>query len=333
MKRTFFSPFHTRALQISRVFVGLAFSLALMGASACSKYRIKDDPSPDAVSVNALTADFFACGKHFQGQGACFLPPDYPYNSIDLRLPVIYKGSYRVVSEDLGIDIFERYDSSGIVRINLPLESDDDPVLLSIAINPEYPREENQDVVIYGMRAVLWVVPYQATESWSYALSQKGQSVGASITINTKDKHTVYVESCNGESYLVTPTGDKTTVRTSDLLQLRPHCAYSVATLGENEDKVSLVAWLVNLFDDSVHEDGSVYSELPNPSVYAKGKWLYAMGSDSVALVVLDTRHVIGSGARFTWDPKKPHALRFYTVKGRLKVADYTPQRGWTWIK
>lgn len=299
----------------------LIFLLAACGA------QLRPDPGEVATLSNYPTAEFYACGQHFVGLGTCTLRRGESLASVGLAIMGYYKGNMRVFSEDAPIDSPFSYDGTAAYEIPLngrPTRS----LILGFSVNPEYPGEQDQAIILHGTRGYLSVVVAEEGEDWTHFQSRVPEQNTAVLTLNTSQIARILIDSrCPLDVNEIEVTEDFTRIRTRDIGSDfgMSRCTYFLFLIDEDANLIRSISWNVIKYAQD-------FAPLPAPSVRLDGNNLIVRGHVGATVVALDGRWLIDHKGEFdNFDRNKPHVLRLLTVKGRVAIGDYVPGEGWTW--
>lgn len=314
----------------SLAFLGILFTIVFAG---CGK-NLRPDAIVPATQAKYPSAEFYACGKMWNGLGYCSVEEGQDLNSIKLKVQGYYKGTVKfsnnceLENEPLSV----RYSNDIKVPFFLP-----GPAVktcgISFVVSPEYPDEQDQKLVIHSFRGHLLLKVKKPDTKWIGHATKVKAGVGPSdifrIKFNTNDSKvdvSFRSDRCkiNKDLELDVIEGSAT-VRLKDLL---PEVLIQTCVLNGvvfTTEETIRVSWFIAGYSPK-------FVPLPIPKIKIKNGNIEIEGDDNVSIISLDNKYVIDRKAIFEFDTSRKHVVRMLTVGGRLALGLWTPGKGFKWI-
>lgn len=304
------------------------YALLLFTASCAN---IKPDGSLSAVDAGYPTAEFRACGKLWHGIGVCSLTEGSDLSKIDFKVQGYYKGTVKVDSVNCGGSQAIRYVDSQLVD-NILSGTPELSCVVTISVNPEFPNQQHQSLVVNGLRGYLSIRLIPAERSWEgYVLKEAGEWKRAwKIYVGESDPVRVSLIGC-GKKFdsNITPdaTGYVSVPMDVVLAEVSPQvCLMEGIIISQNYQNKYLSA-VIALYQPA-------YTLLPVPVLKISGNKLSVSGDSTVSVISLDEDYKLASTGAFKFDSTKYHVFRAITIKGRTVLAEYTPTtKVFRWIQ
>jgi hypothetical protein len=304
---------------------GLILLISLV--AGCSGSSLHPDALPASIESNYPTAEFSACGKHFQGKGMCVLPRGASLSEIGLSLQTYYNGTVAVDSPDCSYSDYFAYTGSQSVPLNLP-GSVDHSCTIGFTVSPEYPSQHSQPIVIHSFRGYLRVRVVDPGSKWLGFSSRirEGEFQKATLPLNGTQR--VVLRGCglsvdqqmSGEGSVeldLAALGFKSEVKRCDIEGI---------VVGATPADDVLFSWMILVYSKD-------YLPLPRPVVSWNGQWLNIAADANVSVVTANQLAIIGRNAGFKISSANPITVRALTVGGRSAVGDWDPTtKTWNWV-
>lgn len=298
--------------------------IACLVGSSCGK-DVNPDHGEPALQSNYPSAEFYACGQRFVGLGQCRLEIGKDISDIKLRIQTFYKGRIRVFSEALPADVSIEY--SGEMRLDPHLHGKpEESVLIGFVINPEYPGERDQVISVHGAIGFLAVNVARPGDEIEFHATKAPMGSGGFIDVDVSDAEALIVvsPSCGIDKAIDVRGLHLFRLELRDYIDVNAmrRCIIDMAVIGERS---RLVNWLAWVYSDS-------FTPLSIPHVSVRDREIEIKAESSVAVLSVDSVWKVGNEAQFDFDESKAHVVRAMTVKGRLVVGEWIPEkRGFKW--
>lgn len=296
----------------------IAVVLYMSGCGA----QLRPDRFPAAVLSNYPSAEFYACGERWLGIGYCEIEAGHSVEEVGFAVQGFYRGRIRIFSEALPSDVTFRYSSSR--RVEIPLSgAPRETIVIGMAVNPEYPAEQDAMIDLYGTVGWLIVNVIRPGEEFTFSRTRLPTSVNQFTMMPTEGARELMAvsEECQIEEVLPV-SGPETRVWLTSLTSNTRSLGSCLVFLATDTGRMKVWAsWR--------YAEG--FRPLAIPDVEVNGGKIKVRGETGVTIVALDSHVVVNREGEFGWDPSKSHILRLLTVKGRTLVGEYEPGEGWTW--
>lgn len=292
--------------------------IVLFGTSCGGKVR--PDPFPASSKSNFPSAEFKADGKLWNGLGFAELKKGESFEQVGLEIQTYYKGTLKIVGRDCGVNEVLRYGSSMRLPYKIPGIANKS-CLVSFTVSPEFPGEQNQEVIVTSVEGHLFIRVSEPEEEW-YGRSAKIREGGYfefQLPAQGYELVPVLAEGCGkniDENFFV----EHGTVRlpvTALVDQIIPrscivHGAYF---LGQEVRFFSLMIWIYS----------KDYVVLPRPFVSAKGKRKVLIeAADQVSVVSFGLQFEIDNEGTFEIPEEGDlFPVRALTVGGRTSLGEW----------
>lgn len=294
---------------------GLVFSL--MG---CRPSLVPDSNSYSIFS-NYPTAEVIACGKRMN-VGSCAAVIGTPLNDINLQIQGYFDGTARIYSEECQLDYTVRFNQSRLFKVPLPGKVKNSCVI-AIAITPEFPEERESGIIIGALEAFIRVRAIESEARYFSFVSKIPSESNDKIEFVSEGGRLI-IRGCDAQIDKKINAG-VTTIELKDFPERNvSRCIYEGAVIGSQSN--ILFSWLVWKYEKN-------YVTAATPVVEEDGNDIIVSADPATFVLTFDDIKSDGSQASFDFDKTKPHILRAITVSGRNVIGEYTPNRGWRWIK
>lgn len=301
--------------------------LVLLFVLGCGS-KLRPDTFPASIASGYPTAELRAAGKLWNGLAVVSIRKGEPLSSLDLSVQGYYQGTVRATSEACGIDLSRQYQNSEL--ISLPaIGRAQKSCLIAVTINPLYPKQENQDLVVRGFRGYISVTVTDGSEwvgdaikvsgSWSRKLKKFiGGSGQVRVVMDGCGKAFDKQLDLDSKGYVEIPVNEA-------VQKSAPGACALAGVVISPQFKNLLFKVLVAVYKTD-------YVPLPIPIVKLEGKTLEVQGTSEVSIVALDNVLTISDKFKTKeFDASKPQVLRLLTVQGRFILGEWSAAKGWTW--
>lgn len=303
---------------LRKSFFLLTIGLIVSGCGA----KLRPDRFPPAAFSGYPSAEFYACGERWLGLGYCEIEKGRSVEEIEFAIQGFYKGRIRIFSEALPADVIFSYEGSKRIPIDLR-GTPNAPIVLGIAVNPEYPGENENAVELFGTIGWLLINVTEPGEVFTFHRTLRPVSTDQLIRVDSSgaSSHFVVSDECGVEREILA-SGAETEIRLSGLgvsTQMIGSCILFIAS-----NVPSFDVWLSWRYAQD-------FRPLAIPSIKVEKRKLHVDAESGVTIVALDSKVEVDHKGKFDWDGSKSHVLRLLTVKGRTLVGEYEPGKGWSW--
>lgn len=286
---------------------------------------LRDDNSVPAVRSNYPTAEFSACGKVFHGLGACPIYPGQNPNSIGFYIQGYYSGSIRVFSAECGLDRTVTYSNSERVVFDLP-NNIDKSCLIDFSVSPEYPQQDKNAVVVYGLSGQLFLKVVLPGEDWVWVSNRFPKNSFEYVTVpmvGSEARVVMYSKLCETNFDKVLPiVRGQIELSTDDIRLYEDKCVLNGVMIN---DRKRYFTWMS-------YRHAKEFVPLGIPKIELNGDKLSVVGDSAVAVVSLNEKYELGNTASFKFNRLRTNILRLLTVKGRSVIGIW--ENGvWTWLQ
>lgn len=298
--------------------VGLALLLCGCGPV------LRPDPNPYAITSNVPTAEVIACGSRVIGLKACGIVRGQPLATLDLRIQGYNTGTVRVSSDKCGVEFDVRY--SGHAPIEVPLSGlAQENCLLAISVQPEFPQEKKNAIVIGALKAFVRVRVLDQDQVWEGFESKVAENGDTSIDVNSASGK-LMVRGCDAQiEEAVQSVDGKVKVPLAKLpKQGVKSCVYEGVVTSELGSV--FFTWMV-------WRHAKDYVPAIVPSVSFDGKRIIIQADPATSVVSVDGEYHLTNALSMKFDRKKAHVVRTLTVGGRNVFGEYDQKRGFQWQK
>lgn len=292
-------------------FIFLALFLAISGCAG----KLRPDASPlSAVQGEYPTAEFRACGSLWHGLGICAVEKGAALSDIGFEVQGYYKGTVKVDSGDCAVNFSETYVDSEPVG-NIVNGRATKSCILTMTVSPEYPEQQNTDVVVSGFRGHLIIKVVDNKEDVFIATVRQPETFNSAISIDVSesDEVEVYLSGC-GKTYTKIQKPDESGVihiNSDLLLSGKPRLCVLDGFVRSKVFKDLIVTIPV-----AIHYD--VFNILPLPKTnFSKGK-LSVEADDAVGILSVGSEYKLTNAA--TFKVKNGDIVRALTTKGRSVI-------------
>lgn len=305
---------------IKPAFLTILLALSANALTACGGVKLRPDPSPPAIDSNYPTAEIYAGDKHFVGLGIIEVPYGSDVADLDISVQGYYQGRAKFVSASLGLDKLFTY--KGNMKVRAQAESKVTmPALIGMTVAPTWPGQTGQVIDVHPLQGWLLVNPVQVGEKWSYLSSKTPEEIDAWIQLPTQGISTIDVISPEcGVAKELAVTGPTRRIALSEL-GLKPEnkrCVLQMVMSGSAGTRYALwAAW-------RYAKDFQPLSE-PTADFYEQKVDLAA--ESAVTVVSVDETFRVSNFGTFPFDQEDPHVVRLLTVKGRVLVGQWMPEK------
>lgn len=312
--------------------LGVFLTFALAG---CGK-NLRPDIVIPATQAKYPSAEFYACGKIFNGLGECDVDEGQELNSIDLKIQGYYKGTVKFSSNcelDSALPLSVRYSKNSIVPFHLP-----GPAIktcgVSFVISPEYPNEQDQKLVIHSFKGHLLLKVKIPGTKWVGLSTKVKAGIGPSdvfkIKLNTNDEKvdvSFRSDRCevNKDDLELDVNEGSVTVKLRELLsevKIKTCILNGVVFTSEEAIRVS---WFIAGYDPK-------FIPLPIPVTEINENKIKILADDNVSVISLDDTYYIDREIEIEFDITKQHIIRILTIGGRLALGIWIPEKGFEWM-
>jgi hypothetical protein len=284
-----------------------------------------------AMDANYLSAEFTACGQHFDGMGICTVEAGQDFSQVALGVQGYYQGDVRFTTDCVSTsDPLDSILYSNSNQVIYPLTGQAIVSCgISFVVSPQYPNEKNETFVIHSFEGELYIKVVPVGQKWLGFKNKVTAGANPSEVLQLPTafptsevlfegcgiKYDQVISAINGVLYVplkaVLPTVPQQT------------CVMSGA-YWQGNDAIRLT-WMIDGYD-------SKFISLPIPNVSQSGNSLKVQGDDNTSVIALDAQYSVDNSGSFKFNPKVSHTLRLLTIGGRSMIGDYSASKGWTWI-
>ncbi len=280
---------------------------------------LRPDPVPvPSIQANYPTAEIIACGKRWHGLAICPVVRGQSYITVGINVQGYYGGVLKVDSKNCEIETAMSYTDSQLIPITIPFNAEKN-CLLTVTVEPKYPKEGTQDIRIYNFIGWLALPMLQnETDVWEGFTRKVSGNFSSMVRIWVGDIPTVRLvaDGCGREDTYDESHNLLEGWLVFDLNKLVPD---------EMELKTCVMEGFIRnqtfqdiLFNIVVSKYDERYTPLPCPSLSFDEDTLIVKASKVVSIIALDGEYEVDYETKFKkFDKTKPHILRLLTVAGR----------------
>lgn len=316
-------------------------SLVLVLLTGCGTPQLKEDPVIPAIKANYPTLEFWACSKLWHGLGVCYIEPDQPHTSVNLRVQGYYKGTGRIYSQTCEIDKTFTYTENQLIPIEIPELEPGRNCLVNVILSPEYPKEWRSGIAIWSLKGMLAIRVRHGDEDWSghvRRLTGRWKSQ-LDLQVGPHKAARVAIRGC-GVKY------DKKLGVDNGWLRIELSEAYrrevgdcvaeGVALISGVRDTTFSVLTAQYATELPLDPDWRDFGFIPLaiPVWTLNGSTLKVTAQEAVSIISLNDKYEIDNEAKFSFDRKRTNILRLITVKGRTVLGVWYPgSQDWEWYQ